>query len=89
MKVTYIFCIIIYLLFILRNRYSKNIAAEFTLFSIIAAPGIAIGGRLINVVDILFLCAFAYLFLIKKRKCHFQFLTVRICYMQQSHYFLC
>lgn len=71
MKVTYIFCIIIYLLFILRNRYSKNIAAEFTLFSIIAAPGIAIGGRLINVVDILFLCAFAYLFLIKKKKMSF------------------
>ncbi len=68
MKITYLLCISSYVLFCIRNRNSRNILAEFLLFSVIAAPGISIDGRLINIVDFLLPCLFVYLFFVNGKR---------------------
>lgn len=70
MKITYIFCILVYILFFLRNRNFRKLPSELILFMVIAAPGISISGNLINPVDLIFPVFFVYLFFVKGKKIH-------------------
>ena len=77
MKVTYIIALLIYVFFLMRFLNSRYRISELLLFSVIAAPGISIGGTLINFIDLVVPFLFLWYFLFRRNKIRFS--SVEIC----------
>ena len=78
MKVTYIIALLIYVFFLMRFLNSRYRISELLLFSVIAAPGISIGGTLINFIDLVVPFLFLWYFLFRRNKIRFS--SVEICF---------